>query len=72
MKNNEQNSSRKSKTDHSLWISLLIVFLILWGGFSVFKSEMERKEKERKEYLRENFSRMSTDPEIQEAYDEID
>lgn len=38
----------------------LIVLLIRW--------EVHTKRKERQQYLRDNFSRLSTDPEVQEAY----
>lgn len=68
----QSEKNPEKRADHSLWISLLIIFLMLWGGYSIIKSEQDKKEKERKEYLRNNFSRMSTDPEIQEAYDEIE
>ena len=58
----------KKKINYSVWFDLLIVCLILWGGLTIFESWSDQKKKDRKEYLRESFSPMSDDPEIQEAY----
>ena len=70
-KSKEKNlKSRKKKINYSVWFDLLIVCLILWGGLTIFESWNDQKKKDRKEYLRESFSPMSDDPEIQEAYNE--
>ena len=61
----------KVKSDYSLWIAILIMSLILWGGYTILKQEANLKHIERMKELRDTYSPMSDDAEIQRAYDEI-
>ena len=51
-----------------LWFALLIISAMIGVVFSIIKIESKRIKKERVEYLKSNFSRMSDDAEIQQAY----
>ena len=61
----------KRKEDLPTWMAWVMVIGLM--SFIVFmvKWEVETKQEERQQYLRDNFSRMSTDPEIQEAYEQL-
>jgi len=64
-------SKINEEIDIPVWFAMLMICVMLCVVFVPIIIEGERVKKERKEYLRESFSRMSENPEIQEAYDEI-
>ena len=59
------------KKYYPLGFTLLMVTLILWGGCTIFKYESDLRHQERMKYLRDSYSPMSDDEEIQRAYDEV-
>lgn len=62
--------ARKRK-DYSLGIAIVIVSLILWGGCTILKYETDLKHMGRMKHLRDSYSPLSDDAEIQRAYDEV-
>lgn len=60
------------KKDLPTWVAWVMVIALMSFIVFMIKWEVETKKEERQQYLRDNFSRMSTDPEVQEAYKIID
>jgi hypothetical protein len=54
-----------------VWFCLLIVLVLTSLLFLLLYMEGARMKEERQQELRDCYSPMSTDPEIQEAYDEV-
>lgn len=54
-----------------IWIAWVIVIVLMSFLVFMIRWEVQTKREKRQQYLRDNFSRMSTDPEIQDAYEAI-
>jgi hypothetical protein len=68
---NRTMTRKKTLWDKSLWTALVITALLLWGEYALVSYECDRLTKKRNKELRDTYSPMSTDPEIQRAYDEV-